>query len=328
MHRWADCSRPTSLAANLPYIPTATLPTLPVAASFEPRAALDGGSDGLDLITPPDRAAARSRAAQRSGIARDRRRPGRRAARAGRATTTWLVDRDTRRPGRPATCRRVEASRVTAQVLAAADPASLQAARAALERGELIGIPTETVYGVCALPTAAGVARLIEAKQRSADKGIQLLVDSLEQVAGLVPSLTPTAERLARRFWPGGADPRPRPPHALGLEAARAARRRAADARPASARPRGAACAGASPRPAGGELGQRQRPSPTRTTAAARCGQPRRRPRADPRRRPGPRRHAVDCRGLLVRRWQCPARSARGRDLLQRTITAALSLSG
>ena len=38
------------LLANLPYIPSDTVPTLPVAASFEPRVALDGGADGLDLI--------------------------------------------------------------------------------------------------------------------------------------------------------------------------------------------------------------------------------------------------------------------------------------
>ena len=38
------------LLANLPYIPSATVPTLPVAASFEPTMALDGGEDGLDLV--------------------------------------------------------------------------------------------------------------------------------------------------------------------------------------------------------------------------------------------------------------------------------------
>jgi release factor glutamine methyltransferase len=38
------------LLANLPYIPSLVVPTLPVAASFEPVAALDGGPDGLDLI--------------------------------------------------------------------------------------------------------------------------------------------------------------------------------------------------------------------------------------------------------------------------------------
>ncbi|MEP7158929.1 MAG: peptide chain release factor N(5)-glutamine methyltransferase [Chloroflexota bacterium] len=38
------------LLANLPYIPSAVVPQLPVAASFEPRGALDGGADGLALI--------------------------------------------------------------------------------------------------------------------------------------------------------------------------------------------------------------------------------------------------------------------------------------
>jgi release factor glutamine methyltransferase len=36
--------------ANLPYIPSADVDRLPVAASFEPRAALDGGPDGLAVI--------------------------------------------------------------------------------------------------------------------------------------------------------------------------------------------------------------------------------------------------------------------------------------
>jgi release factor glutamine methyltransferase len=38
------------VVANLPYIPTASIPALPVAASFEPRDALDGGLDGLDVV--------------------------------------------------------------------------------------------------------------------------------------------------------------------------------------------------------------------------------------------------------------------------------------
>ena len=36
--------------ANLPYIPSADVPGLPVAASFEPVLALDGGPDGLDVV--------------------------------------------------------------------------------------------------------------------------------------------------------------------------------------------------------------------------------------------------------------------------------------
>lgn len=38
------------LTANLPYIPTGTLPNLSVAIGFEPIGALDGGPDGLDVI--------------------------------------------------------------------------------------------------------------------------------------------------------------------------------------------------------------------------------------------------------------------------------------
>lgn len=43
--RYADL-----VVANLPYVPSGTVPELPVAASFEPRAALDGGVDGLEVI--------------------------------------------------------------------------------------------------------------------------------------------------------------------------------------------------------------------------------------------------------------------------------------
>jgi L-threonylcarbamoyladenylate synthase len=82
------------------------------------------------------------------------------------------------------------------------DPAALELAAQALTAGELVGLPTETVYGLAVLPTATGVERLIAAKQRSTEKGIQLLIDSLEQAAAIT-SLTPAAVRLARRWWPG-----------------------------------------------------------------------------------------------------------------------------
>ncbi|HEY6058908.1 MAG TPA: HemK/PrmC family methyltransferase, partial [Candidatus Limnocylindrales bacterium] len=38
------------VCANLPYVASAAIDTLPVASSYEPRAALDGGPDGLALI--------------------------------------------------------------------------------------------------------------------------------------------------------------------------------------------------------------------------------------------------------------------------------------
>ena len=46
----AEHERVDLLLANLPYIPTDEVPKLPIAASFEPKSALDGGPDGLELI--------------------------------------------------------------------------------------------------------------------------------------------------------------------------------------------------------------------------------------------------------------------------------------
>lgn len=86
--------------------------------------------------------------------------------------------------------------------MSAADPAALGLAAAALRRGELIAIPTETVYGLVALPQAAPLERLLAAKRRSPDKGIQLLVDSVEQAAAMAV-LPAAAVQLARAFWPG-----------------------------------------------------------------------------------------------------------------------------
>ena len=64
------------LVANLPYIPAAMMPDLPVAASFEPAIALDGGPDGLDVIRRLLPRSARGRGARRRRAAGDRRRPG------------------------------------------------------------------------------------------------------------------------------------------------------------------------------------------------------------------------------------------------------------
>jgi release factor glutamine methyltransferase len=38
------------LVANMPYVPTSDLPALDLEISYEPRSALDGGNDGLDII--------------------------------------------------------------------------------------------------------------------------------------------------------------------------------------------------------------------------------------------------------------------------------------
>ena len=73
----------------------------------------------------------------------------------------------------------------------------------ALARGDLVVLPTDTVYGVAARPELPGAtARLFEAKGRSRDLTLPVLLAD-RNGAGLVGSLDGRARRLSERFWPG-----------------------------------------------------------------------------------------------------------------------------
>lgn len=87
-------------------------------------------------------------------------------------------------------------------VLPASDPDTLAAAVTALRAGGIVGLPTETVYGLGVVPQPAALAAVIRAKQRPDEKGIALLIDGLDQIAPLV-ELGPVARRLAEGLWPG-----------------------------------------------------------------------------------------------------------------------------
>lgn len=77
-----------------------------------------------------------------------------------------------------------------------------QAVRA-LRAGEAIVVPTDTLYGLAALPTVPGaVDRLFSLKGRPADTPIAVLVAGIEQVEALA-DLSGAARRLADAFWPG-----------------------------------------------------------------------------------------------------------------------------
>lgn len=83
------------------------------------------------------------------------------------------------------------------------DPPDLARAVAALERGDLVVIPTDTVYGVAARPdVAGGTRRLFEAKRRPSDLALPVLVTDLRQ-AEAVAAFDRRARALARRYWPG-----------------------------------------------------------------------------------------------------------------------------
>jgi L-threonylcarbamoyladenylate synthase len=91
---------------------------------------------------------------------------------------------------------------MSVRVLPAEAPGSIDAAAAAIADGRVVGIPTETVYGLAVLPTNGPLEALVAAKGRDPGKGIAVLIDGLEQLTGVV-SLPREAARLAERFWPG-----------------------------------------------------------------------------------------------------------------------------
>jgi len=81
---------------------------------------------------------------------------------------------------------------------------ALERAASALRRGEVVAIPTDTVYGLAVDPFQPGaVRRLFWLKRRPENKPILLLVGSTRQVERLVKRLPESFERLTARFWPG-----------------------------------------------------------------------------------------------------------------------------
>jgi tRNA threonylcarbamoyl adenosine modification protein (Sua5/YciO/YrdC/YwlC family) len=74
----------------------------------------------------------------------------------------------------------------------------------ALAEGQIVAFPTETVYGLAASALhPQAVVRLKEVKGRKASHPFALAVKSPEEAMDYVPDMSPTAQRLARRCWPG-----------------------------------------------------------------------------------------------------------------------------
>jgi tRNA threonylcarbamoyl adenosine modification protein (Sua5/YciO/YrdC/YwlC family) len=80
---------------------------------------------------------------------------------------------------------------------------TIEEAVAAIRRGEVVGLPTDTVYGIGADPMSEeAVTRLFELKGRPDHKPIGLLIGSLQQ-AEVIGEISGVAVGLAAAHWPG-----------------------------------------------------------------------------------------------------------------------------
>jgi tRNA threonylcarbamoyl adenosine modification protein (Sua5/YciO/YrdC/YwlC family) len=81
---------------------------------------------------------------------------------------------------------------------------TLEEVAGALDAGGVVGVPTDTVYGIgCRPDDPAALARVYAVKRRPEGMEVGLLAASVAQLEPLV-EMPPVARRLAAAFWPGG----------------------------------------------------------------------------------------------------------------------------
>lgn len=84
------------------------------------------------------------------------------------------------------------------------DAAGIRTAVRILQRGGVVGMPTETVYGLAAdALDPLAVARIFRLKGRPADNPLIVHLGAAAQLSRVVATSTPLADSLAARFWPG-----------------------------------------------------------------------------------------------------------------------------
>ncbi len=73
-----------------------------------------------------------------------------------------------------------------------------------IRAGEVLGMPTDTFYGLAADPfNLRAVDRVYEIKSRSRHKPLSLLIEGVDQAEELAQFLPEEFHALAHRFWPG-----------------------------------------------------------------------------------------------------------------------------
>jgi len=78
------------------------------------------------------------------------------------------------------------------------------AAAAAIRRGEVVVLPTDTVYGIgCDAFDATAVASVLAAKGRGRDMPPPVLIPTARTAQGLATAVPDYAQQLMETFWPG-----------------------------------------------------------------------------------------------------------------------------
>ena len=81
----------------------------------------------------------------------------------------------------------------------------MRLARAAIGRGDLVVIPTDTVYGVASDAfSPSGVEKLVAAKGRTLASPPPVLIPGIPTLDALAETVPDEVRQLVAKFWPGG----------------------------------------------------------------------------------------------------------------------------
>lgn len=81
---------------------------------------------------------------------------------------------------------------------------SIALAARPLQQGELVALPTETVYGIAAdARNGEAVRKIFAAKGRPQDNPLIVHICGMQMLEGIVAEVPPRARKLAAAFWPG-----------------------------------------------------------------------------------------------------------------------------
>lgn len=208
------------LVSNPPYIPGPVMQTLPVeVADYEPRLALAGGTDGLDIyrrlleVAPQALMPGGLFACELYEDALEA------AAELARTQNIWKsveIRQDLTHRNRFLVAKLAgELPQATQTIKPAArievcdqdEPSKelILDAAAVLSNGGVVVMPTDSVYGIGCTATSNNPAyqRIFEIKKRNLAQTLPLLIASPADFTRYAKQVQPWAQRLADRYWPG-----------------------------------------------------------------------------------------------------------------------------